>query len=240
MGKIQGGRCTQSAEIYGPSSRQPARQWKLLFDSVPPLEHWTGYKTPIKKVQINSISPSEPRSHWSQLGSKPMHPPLTSGVRYSEKLSKKAWNIFWQSNMPHAARTPWWRLLNDKIPHRARLRRHQPDTFETDQCIICNQHVEVDFHFVVGCFYKWQVWSTAVKELGWSSHAISKENIWKNMLLQDKTTLRLVNNAIEIGRLDTIWAAVWQMHWQCTFEQTPWNSERCLSSYRQMKMKWNL
>jgi hypothetical protein len=83
-----------------------------------------------------------------------------------------------------------------RSPHRARLRRHQPDTFDSDQCIICNQHVEDDFHFVVGCSYKWQIWSTAVKELGWSSHAISKKNIWKNMLLQDKTTLRLVNNAI--------------------------------------------
>ena len=64
-------------------------------------------------------------------------------------IRRYAWQSFWNSPIPHEARTPWWRLLIDKLPHRARLHRWQPDKFPTSECQICQDSVEDDFHLLV-------------------------------------------------------------------------------------------
>jgi hypothetical protein len=77
-------------------------------------------------------------------------------------------------------------ILHDKIPHRIRLHRRQPDKVGSAECGICQNALEDDFHLFVGGRLKWCVWQKALQELCLDSILQTKDQVWMSLLLDQK------------------------------------------------------
>jgi hypothetical protein len=159
-------------------------------DEIPPLDNWMIPTTKNKEISFSNIRPTELRAYWRRESESETHPPMALSCRFAEKLTKQAWEVFWRTIIPHAAGTPWWRLLLDKLPYQRRLHRQQPEKFPSPICRICLKEEEDDFHFVVGCDRKWKVWEEASKELNLADQCSSKEKVWCIMLLLDRSATK--------------------------------------------------
>ena len=117
----------------------------------------------------------------------------------------------------------------DKLPYQKRLHRQQPEKFPSPICRICLKEEEDDFHFVVGCDRKWKVWKEASKELNLADQCSSKEKVWCIMLLLDRSATKPAGRGSILPLIGLIWAAIWQLHWQCIMEERLWFHESCLA-----------
>ncbi|CAO3675659.1 unnamed protein product [Umbelopsis vinacea] len=134
-------------------------------ENFPSLQHWTIRLSRLFSIKAICANPSNLRSFWRSKSFCTPKIPFTVGAKYSTLINKKQWDNFWKAEIPHNARTPWWRLLHDKIPYRIRLHRRQPDKVDSALCGICKNVPEDDFHLFVGCTLKWSVWQKALREL---------------------------------------------------------------------------
>jgi hypothetical protein len=132
------------------------------------------------------------------------------GAKYPTLINKKQWDNFWRAEIPHNARTPWWRLLHDKIPYRIRLHRRQPEKVDSAICVICKNVLEDDFHLLVGCTLKWCVWQKALRELSLDSTLSTKDEVWLTLLLDKKMFTKTQGNLLPF--IGLILGNIWQMH----------------------------
>jgi hypothetical protein len=120
----------------------------------PSLQHWTIPLSRLFFIQAMCANPSNLPSFWRSKSFCTPKVPFTVGAKYPTLINKKQWDNFWKAEIPHNARTPWWRLLPDKIAYRIRLHRRQPDKVDSALCGISKNVLEDDFHLLVGCTLK--------------------------------------------------------------------------------------
>ncbi|KAG2178488.1 hypothetical protein INT44_001640 [Umbelopsis vinacea] len=126
---------------------------KDLFyvDSLPPVESWVLW------------NPSFLRQLWSMpTEQERIHPPFRIGSSFASLVPKVTWRSFWKPDTPHSARSIWWRLLHDKLPHRARMHKWAPMKYTSPLCSLCNASIEADFHLIVDCKFKRVAWMRAL------------------------------------------------------------------------------
>jgi hypothetical protein len=208
---------------------------QLTVDEIPNLEHWAFPQHGGKAESFLTWRPSSIRNYLRVKSIMPLFPPRRIGGHYGTLIRRYAWQSFWNSPIPHEARTPWWRLLIDKLPHRARLHRWQPDKFPTSECQICQDSVEDDFHLLIGCRQKWPIWIMAYKELRIGSQPPTPESVWSTILLQNPAISKSPQYQRIMTSLGLIIAAIWQHHWHSVIEGIPWSAQACLSTIRKRR-----
>jgi hypothetical protein len=72
---------------------------------------------------------------------------------------------------------------------------------------------------VVGCDRKWKVCEEASKEPNLAHQCSSKEKVWGIMLLLDGSATKPAGRGSILPLIGLIWAAIWQVHWQCIMEK---------------------
>jgi hypothetical protein len=92
---------------------------------LPTTAHWiipvTGKTVvPVQKVPLGVLCRFWHPDHASLVMHRP-HPPAIVGAHV--RFRPFFWRIFWSLSMTARAFTPWWRLLHNRIGHRARLFR---------------------------------------------------------------------------------------------------------------------
>jgi hypothetical protein len=155
------------------------------------------------------------------------------GAKFACLLSATQWKSFWQSVIPHQARTIWWRLLHDKIPYRIRLPTMQSDKLLSAECPICLSDMEDDFHMLVNCSLTWSVWQKAIKEFSLESALRSPQQVWMCLLLDKSVLTELQGRMLPL--VDHILSCIWKLHWKCVFDGAVWSSEACLTSIRNQR-----
>jgi hypothetical protein len=181
----------------------------FTVDCFAKLDHWTFSISRNKSIRVINAAASGLRMYWRNKSDNPVRIPLRIGAKFASLLSKAQWNMFWQSAIPHNARTPWWRLLHDKIPHRIRLHRRQPDKVDSALCGICKNVLEDDFHLLVGCTLKWCVWQKALRELSLDSTLSTKDEVWLTLLLDKKMLTKTQGNLLPF--IGLILVNIWQI-----------------------------
>jgi len=161
---------------------------------------------------------------FRQLISKPQDPveevatmPSTTPRHH---LTPRFWTCFWKADIPHRARTVWWRLLINKLPSRKRLHTIMPGEFETS-CLICGDEVETDRHMLFTCPKKIQVWRTTL-----SKHVGDMDFSWEfiELLLYDNHEQILpINNISAIALLATILFQIWKYHFNQIRDDEPFD-----------------
>jgi hypothetical protein len=205
----------------------------ISVDYPPPLSGWIIQTSRVKSVKLQNAGPGDLRCYWqfrhgSTFDIKEFRPPSTISPNWSVFITNGTWMAFWNADIPHQARTAWWRLLHDKIPHRLRLHRRQPDVHKSPKCYFCKLEDEDDFHLFVGCQRKWSVWSQALQELAPSARLDSPTMVWQILLLTEYKDIRAAADASTLSSLGLILVSIWQLHWKCSIEQKRWVPEACL------------
>ncbi|KAH8548246.1 hypothetical protein BGW37DRAFT_182875 [Umbelopsis sp. PMI_123] len=99
------------------------------------------------------------RNYWRDNGKTPLQPPpMRLSSRWYETIPKSKWITWWKLPLLHEARSPWWRLLHDKLLHRRRLHAMDAIKYLSSICPFCKKEDEDDYHVVVGCYLKWEAW----------------------------------------------------------------------------------
>jgi len=199
----------------------------------------------MKFVKLQIAGPGDLRRYWqfkhdSTLNIKELRPPSTIGPNLSLFVTNGAWTAFWNADIPHQARTAWWRLLHDKIPHRLRLHRRQPDVHKSPKCYFCKREDEDDFHLFVGCQSKWPIWSQALQELAPSARLDSPTMVWQILLLMEYKDIRKTSGTSILSSFGLILVSIWQFHWKCSIEQKRWVPEACLWAIRRNRWRWSM
>ncbi|KAH8548247.1 hypothetical protein BGW37DRAFT_431180, partial [Umbelopsis sp. PMI_123] len=147
---------------------------------------------------------------------------------------------FAKADIPHNSRSIWWRLLHDKLPHRARMHTWSPLKYPSPLCSLCKDTIEGDFHLIIDCRLKRTVWLRALQELAFVHRFPSRRQVWSFLLLAETDSSKRVQFrtlAIPIG---LILAAIWRHHWQCVIEDRKWSVDVYLSSIRNQRFALGL
>ncbi|KAI8575166.1 hypothetical protein K450DRAFT_263107 [Umbelopsis ramanniana AG] len=70
-------------------------------------------------TELSCAQPSALRQYWQRLNDPTLElrrrrPPWSIGPNFGLLIKHGAWMAFWKADIPHQARTAWWRLLHDK------------------------------------------------------------------------------------------------------------------------------
>jgi hypothetical protein len=106
-------------------------------------------------------------------------------------------------------------------------------------CSICLQTDEEDFHMVVGCHRKWEVWRIAMQEPVLGDQHASKEKIWSTMLLTNGHTNHYDGKRL-LCLYGLIWSVIRQFHWHWVIEERIWSNQACLSSIHTERFLMNM
>jgi hypothetical protein len=172
------------------------------------------------------------RNYWRNQDAMPlpMPPMRLSSSRY-ETIPKIKWIIWWKLPILHEARSPWWRLLHDKLLHRKRLHTVDPIKYPSSTCPLCKKEDEDEYHFVVGCHLKWEAWKKGLDIVQYPSSYSQPFDIWQTLLLQHRIEVS-TEKRHPLVSMSIVWAAIWKTHWFCTIEQQPWSLQMCLQAIR--------
>ncbi|KAI8141566.1 hypothetical protein BJV82DRAFT_485943, partial [Fennellomyces sp. T-0311] len=122
--------------------------------------------------------------------------------------------------IPHGIRTPWWRLLLDRLSNQAHLHRIMATKHPTDICPLCATEAETLPHFAVDCPLKTTFWIYALPIIH-APHQNSITDIWHALNPRfSSTDAFCAQNLLAIG---LAFQTVWSMHWRCVMEGSTWN-----------------
>ncbi|KAG2192840.1 hypothetical protein INT47_012369 [Mucor saturninus] len=157
----------------------------LLPTWLPALYHWTIPQGRRNMVTVSGIRPGDLRWYWHPDRTKlEIRAVLPQVVPTRFLLRPSLWRLFWSLDMTSKAFTPWWRLLQNCIGYRAKLHRWSPTKYPCASCPICLVSSSEDlFHFVVGCFDKWQYWCNVISLLGIGDIFETEFDVWCGDLL---------------------------------------------------------
>ncbi|KAG1076181.1 hypothetical protein G6F61_012914 [Rhizopus arrhizus] len=134
--------------------------------------------------------------------------------------------------MPQAAFTPWWRLLHDSFGYAVKLHRWKIQSVESPVCRICSAAPEDDYHFVVGCPLKWQLWHDALSNLDYSFEHLTPEAVWSFMVTFHSPS-GVPGTPHILRRLGFVNATLWKYHWRCVYANTPWSTAAAYLMFQQ-------
>jgi hypothetical protein len=163
-------------------------------DFPPGTNRWNFIPVSGKSIQLHHASTGDLRQYWQSQNDPTREicnrrPPLSVRHHFGLFIKHKVWLTFWKADIPHQARTAWWRLLHDKIPHKVLLHRRQPGVHKTATCQICKGEDEDAFHLFVNCPEKWKVWHKALQELLPSLEIDTPTKAWQPLLLSDSKSI---------------------------------------------------
>ncbi|KAG2191394.1 hypothetical protein INT47_004328 [Mucor saturninus] len=169
----------------------------LLPTWLPALYHWTILQGRGSMVTVSGIRPGDLRWYW--------HP-------YCAKFEIRV--VIPQSlDMTSKAFTPWWRLLQDCIGYRAKLHQWSPTKYPCASCPMCLVSSEELFHFVVGCFDKWQYWCNVISLLGIGDVFKTEFDVWSGLVsLCDVTQKPLSADMLVI--IGSGFSTLWKYYWR--------------------------
>ncbi|KAG2172122.1 hypothetical protein INT44_004744 [Umbelopsis vinacea] len=177
------------------------------------LKEWGLFPEMKDSRPILVAKPGDLRTYWEEQEAhkkKKDDIPLRINGLGSPAISGKAWKFFWNMDIPHAIRTPWWRTLQQKIPTKERLHNIFPGE-HTTTCRICQKEKESDKHFWVDCEHKWKFWVRMMNFKKIPPEIRLKDKVWSMIFLQ-QTKPQDEHILSEIGR---VMLAIWITHWNC-------------------------
>jgi hypothetical protein len=114
-------------------------------------------------------------------------------------------------------------------------KKKKKEEFISAVCQICLKEDENNYHFVLGCYHKWEVWETVIKELGIADQCSTRDRVWNQMPLLDREMFTDSNRQRIMILIGLIWSVMWQSYWLVVMEQRPWSSEICMATIRRKK-----
>ncbi|KAI7875640.1 uncharacterized protein EV154DRAFT_569457 [Mucor mucedo] len=88
------------------------------------------------------------------------------------------------------------------------------------------------FHFVVGCFHKWQYWWKVISLLNIGDTFETEFDSWSGFVsLCGQTQKPLSSDMLVI--IGSGLATLWKYHWRCVVDGDLWNSEAALNMFQQ-------
>ncbi|KAG2201433.1 hypothetical protein INT47_001482 [Mucor saturninus] len=156
----------------------------LLPTWLPALYHWNISQGRGNMVTVSGIRPGDLHSYWHSYRAKfEIRAVIHRVVPTRFLLRPSLWRLFWSLDRTSKSFTPWWRLLQDCIGYRAELHRWSPTKYPCASCPICLVSSSVDlFHFVVGCFGKWQYWCNVISLFGFSDIFQTEFDVWSGLV----------------------------------------------------------
>ncbi|KAG2191895.1 hypothetical protein INT47_005342, partial [Mucor saturninus] len=206
----------------------------LLPRWLPALYHWTIPQGRGNMVTVSGIRPGNLRWYWHPDRTKfEIHAVIPQVVPTRFLLRPSLWRLFWSLDMTSKAFTPWWRLLQDCIGYRAKLHRWSPTKYPCASCPICLVSSSEDlFHFVVGCFDKWQYWCNVISLLGIGDIFETEFDVWSGLVsLCDIKQKPLSADILVI--IGSGFATLWKYHWRCVIDGDLWNSHAAINMFQQ-------
>ncbi|KAI9248344.1 hypothetical protein EDC94DRAFT_528360, partial [Helicostylum pulchrum] len=164
--------------------------------------------------------------------------------RFQWPISGTAWSRFWSYKIPLKARTVWYRILHNRIPHRGILHFIFPDKTPTNLCSRCSIHPDSIFHFFFGCPSILPAWShflplltplpifnlnSFLSELCHSLQNLPRRfpQRWlSDVQLQSLSFIQIVMCLIQ---------AIWTHHWTNIFHDVPFNHNIIIATANKLK-----
>ena len=148
----------QQYEIWNPNRTECPFEYHTV-DDIPKLDHWIMQNGKYQSIKMSGWTTGIIQNYWRDQDamSLPM-PPMCLSSRWYEIVPKIKWIISYKLQIFHEARSPWWKLLPDKLLHRNRLHTMDPIKYPSLTCSLCKKEDEDEYHFVVGCHLKWEAW----------------------------------------------------------------------------------
>ncbi|SAM06248.1 hypothetical protein [Absidia glauca] len=219
--------------VYTPKDRE-GPPWFTVKE----LSHWIIKHTSLQRIrgipQHTSITvymakPRFLRQCWIQANPKKYMLPSTRipmSPAPAIMMSNSQWKLFWRLPLPHKVRNCWWRLLIHKIPDRRSTRHAHQRSIDESVCQFCQAVIEDTPHMLFFCPRKRSFWQIARFTM---QIDIPLSSIWDTLNFRSKT------NKITMVKLAYILLVFWQMHWQCIFQEIPWNTTNALVRLRRLR-----
>ncbi|KAG2193800.1 hypothetical protein INT47_009942 [Mucor saturninus] len=205
----------------------------LLPTWLPALYHWTIPQGRGTMVTVSGIRPGDLRWFWHPDRAKfEIRAVIPAVIPTRFLLRPSLWRLFWSLDMTSKGFTPWWRLLQDCIGYRAKLHRWSPTKYPCASCPICLVSSSEDlFHFVVGCFDRWQYWCNMISLLGIGDIFETEFDVWSGLVsLCDLKQKPLSADMLVI--LGSGFSTLWKYHWRCVIDDVLWNSQAALNMFQ--------
>lgn len=131
--------------------------------------------------------------------------------------SSVSWTTFWRTPMNHTARNVWYRLLHDRLPTSSRVHHIAPTFVTSHLCRICLTTCDDDFHFLMGCPKKGEVWQQVWRPIHCADPDLSS-------LFQCLRTAQFPGSTQQQRQQATLCScilqAIWCAHWAFIFNNT--------------------
>jgi hypothetical protein len=215
------------SELDGMPFSAAASSW------LPSTSHWVIPVTnkssvPVWKIPLGALRRFWHPDHASLLISRP-HPPATMSAHVL--LRPFFWRLFWSLPLPAKAFTPWWRLLHDRIGHRARLFHWNPEVYPSPLCALCGE-VESLSHLFVYCSWKAIFWREVIQLLSFPDTLRDIDSVWSGLVtLCDLEAVPLDNDLLVL--LGAGLSTLWRLHWNCVIHDESWSSTHAINAFEQ-------
>jgi hypothetical protein len=158
----------------------------------------------------------------------------TFRYRYDSKIRKSALPLpekflkrFWSTPMLQQARTLWYRVLSQKIPHTKYL--HQIGKVDSPVCQLCQEQEDSFTHFLVFCPRKKEIWNRMLNQQ-FPTYEIRAEDITSMLTnlqspFHDRSTLY---TPFMVSVSTTLWY-IWIYYWKSMIDNVPFQSEIIIS-----------
>ncbi|KAG2224705.1 hypothetical protein INT45_009020 [Circinella minor] len=210
------------------TTRIPMSHWTLP----PPRSFTTSRRVALKRINVLHVGPGRLRRFWreSSLSSSP-----SSSQLITSTLLPKDWRLFWRTDIPHGARTAWWRLLLQRVSNKAHLHHIMPEKHPTNICPICEVEPDTVRHFFVDCPLKFAFWQQTLATLA-SAPLLSTDHLWD--LLHLRFTHDNIHWSAHLPNFGLILQTIWSMHWRSIFQNLPWNTIIASQFYQQLLSRY--
>ena len=133
--------------------------------------------------------------------------------------STAQWSRFWKANIPHKARTIWWRALQGKIATgalRSRIWRQQ----QSPECPICQHPVEDQDHFFFLCPIKREIWNAMLTKYtnkpAWTADELCSLLSLSSRLIRPPKRFNYTSHQL----ISSTMVGIWRVHYAFVFDDT--------------------
>ncbi|KAI9349965.1 hypothetical protein BD770DRAFT_394783 [Pilaira anomala] len=149
-----------------------------------------------------------------------------SQMNFLYPLSPTKWTRFWRYSIHVKARTIWFRLLHNRIPHSSLLHHRFPARFTSSLCLRCQTEPDSLYHFFFSCPLLSFVWSqvgdsfisntTSQTLSSFLTLALKALQTVPNFPSRDPT-ITVVPHLSSVQIITCTIQAIWSSHWAFIF-----------------------